>query len=100
MMNNLVSACNGEPAACDDWDSNTGKCKSSNKGCDGCYENKIADLIEQEEIKVAKEYNITKLHAGCYLCSGGRDEYICKTFNGGCERLRICQEIYANEQLK
>lgn len=56
--------------------------------------------FEKEELKVAKEYGITKEHAGCYLCNGGRDKYICKIHNGGCEKIQKCKSIYRNEQSK
>lgn len=60
----------------------------------------MKNFFEKEEIRIVEKYNITKEHAGCYLCNGGRDEYICKIHNGGCEHLQVCKDIYKNEQRK
>lgn len=59
-----------------------------------------SDIFEKEEIKVAEEYGISRLHAGCYLANGGRDEWICKIHNGGCKRFSKCKKIFEHEQEK
>lgn len=41
---------------------------------------------------LSKKYNIHGAHACCYMCNFEND-YICHTFNGGCDRIDICRKI-------
>ena len=61
--------------------------------------NIIRNLLEKEKNKLASTYNITNVHAECYLCNY-KDKYICTEFNGGCDSLDKCSSIYEKEQSK
>ena len=54
--------------------------------------------IEQEENRLASTYNITNVHAGCYMCNF-KDEYICVKHNGGCKNISKCRSIFEKEKM-
>ena len=41
---------------------------------------------------LSEKYDIHGAHACCYMCNFEND-YICHTFNGGCDRIDICRKI-------
>lgn len=49
--------------------------------------------FEKEQTRLSNKYGITKEHAGCFMCNGGVDEYICEQYNGGCKELKVCKSI-------
>ena len=53
--------------------------------------------IEREENRLASTYNITNVHAGCFMCNF-ENEYICIKYNGGCKGLNKCREIFEKEK--
>lgn len=54
--------------------------------------------IEKEQNRLVSTYNITNVHAGCYMCNF-ENEYICHKVNGGCKNISKCREIFKKEKL-
>lgn len=52
--------------------------------------------IEKEQNRLTSIYNITNVHAGCYMCNF-ENKYICVEYNGGCSGLDKCRSIYEKE---
>lgn len=55
--------------------------------------------IEKEQNRLSSIYNISKVHAGCYMCNF-ENKYICVEHNGGCKGLDKCRSIYEKEYRK
>ena len=53
------------------------------------------DYIKQHRY-LSEKYNIHGAHACCYLHNFEND-YICHTFNGGCDRIEACRRIRSEE---
>jgi hypothetical protein len=45
---------------------------------------------------LSEKYGIHGAHACCYMCNFEND-YICHTFNGGCDRIDVCRKIRDSE---
>lgn len=52
--------------------------------------------FEKEKNRLASIYNISEIHADCYLCNYG-DTFICHEFNNGCDCVEKCKSIYEKE---
>ena len=52
--------------------------------------------IEKEQNRLSSIYNITNVHAGCYMCNF-ENKYICVEHNGGCSGFDKCRSIYEKE---
>ena len=55
--------------------------------------------IEKEQHRLSSIYNISEVHASCYMCNY-EDEFICHKFNNGCDSIGKCKYIYEKEQRK
>lgn len=52
--------------------------------------------FEDDINKLSSTYRISKEYVGCYL-SNFEDDYICHKYNGGCENIDKCREIFEKE---
>ena len=48
--------------------------------------------FEKLKTRIKAEYNLTDVHAGCYICNY-RDQYLCRN----CTGLDKCEEVHSAE---
>lgn len=55
--------------------------------------------FKDEVARLVSTYGLSDVYAGCYLSNFG-DEFICKKFVGGCNRVNVCKKLHQQEMNK
>lgn len=59
---------------------------------------KSQEKFEIEQNRLIATYEITSVHACCYMCNY-EDDFICHQHNNGCDSVEECRRIYEKEKL-
>lgn len=70
-----------------------GLCLDSESGCRSFVSSCDVDDFKMKTSIFTKNYKITEEHAGCFICNF-EDDYICNTYNHGCDDHDRCKEIF------